>query len=28
VRDRVLKDDPPRFLSIEEAKQPPRRRGQ
>ena len=28
VRGRVLKDDPPRFLSIDEAKQPPRRRGQ
>jgi pimeloyl-ACP methyl ester carboxylesterase len=28
VRGRVLKNDPPRFLSIEEAKQPPRRRGQ
>lgn len=28
VRDRVLKHDPPRFLSVEDAKQPPRRRGQ
>jgi len=28
VRGRVLKDNPPRFLSIDEAKQPPRRRGQ
>lgn len=28
VQGRVLRDDPPRFLSISEAKQPPRRRGQ
>jgi hypothetical protein len=28
VCGRVLKDNPPRFLSIDEAKQPPRRRGQ
>jgi pimeloyl-ACP methyl ester carboxylesterase len=28
VRNRSLQDDSPRFLSIEEAKQPPRRRGQ
>jgi hypothetical protein len=28
VRGRVLQDEPPRFLSIAEAKQPPRRRGQ
>jgi pimeloyl-ACP methyl ester carboxylesterase len=28
VRGRALRDDPPRFLSIEEAKKPPRRRGQ
>jgi hypothetical protein len=28
VRDRALRDDPPRFLSIDDAKQPPRRRGQ
>lgn len=28
VRGRALSDDPPRFLSIEAAKQPPRRRGQ
>jgi pimeloyl-ACP methyl ester carboxylesterase len=28
VRGRALRNGPPRFLSIEEAKQPPRRRGQ
>ena len=28
VRRRSLRNDPPRFLSIEEAKKPPRRRGQ
>ena len=28
VRGRVLQDEPPRFLSIAEANQPPRRRGQ
>jgi pimeloyl-ACP methyl ester carboxylesterase len=28
VRGRALRDTPPRFLSIEAAKQPPRRRGQ
>ena len=28
VRNRALREDPPRFLSIEDAKQPPRRRGQ
>lgn len=28
VHERVLRDDPPRFMSIDDAKQPPRRRGQ